>query len=86
MSPIRVLLVDDHRVIREGLQRMLESDSEIQVVGGAASGEEALVQAQPLCPDVILMDIKMRVMNGVETYKRIKKISPQTAVIMMTAY
>ncbi|MBA7629674.1 Transcriptional regulatory protein LiaR [subsurface metagenome] len=65
-DPIRVLLVDDHRVIREGLQRMLEPDAEIKVVGGAESGEEALVQAQQLHPDIILMDIKMPGMGGIK--------------------
>lgn len=85
-DPIRVLLVDDHRVIREGLQRMLEPDSEIKVVGGAESGEEALVQAQQLHPDIILMDIKMPGMGGIKAIGELNKKQPAVNIMVLTAY
>lgn len=85
-DPIRVLLVDDHRVIREGLQRMLEPDAEIKVVGGAESGEEALVQAQQLHPDIILMDIKMPGMGGIKAISELNKKQPAVNIMVLTAY
>ena len=85
-DPIRVLLVDDHRVIREGLQRMLEPDAEIKVVGGAESGEEALVQAQQLHPDIILMDIKMPGMGGIKAIDELNKKQPAVNIMVLTAY
>jgi len=85
-DPIRVLLVDDHRVIREGLQRMLEPDSEIEVVGGAKSGEEALVQARQLRPDIILMDIKMPGMGGIKAIGELNKKQPAVNIMVLTAY
>jgi len=83
---IRVLIVDDHRVIREGLQRMLESDLEIKVVGGAASGEEALIQAQQLHPDIILMDIKMPGMGGIKAIGELRRKQPAVNIMVLTAY
>lgn len=85
-DPIRVLLVDDHRVIREGLQRMLEPDAEIKVVGGAESGEEALVQAQQFHPDIILMDIKMPGMGGIKAIGELNKKQPAVNIMVLTAY
>ena len=64
---IRVLVVDDHHVVREGLRRMLELESSIQVIGEARSGEEAIAKAISLSPDVIVMDLKMPEMDGMET-------------------
>ncbi len=86
MSPIRVVLVDDHQVVREGLRRMLELDKEIQVVGEAASGEEALVQAQQLSPDIILMDIKMPGIGGIEAIRQLKEKQPALNIIVLTIY
>ncbi len=86
MSPVRVLLVDDHQVVREGLQRMLELDEGIQVVGQAASGEEALVKGQELSPDVILMDIKMPGIGGIEAIRQLKGNQPALNIIVLTAY
>ena len=64
---IRVLVVDDHHVVREGLRRMLELENGIQVIGEARSGEEAIAKAVSLSPDVIVMDLKMPVMDGIIT-------------------
>lgn len=86
MGPIRVLVVDDHHVIREGLRRMLESDLEMQVVGAAESGEEALALAEWLCPDIILLDIKMPGMGGIKAIGELKKKQPDVNIMVLTAY
>lgn len=80
----RVLIVDDDISFASGLLDILNEMGYDAIT--VNSGEEALEKVKEVSFDVILMDIKMPVMNGVETYKRIKKISPQTVVIMMTAY
>lgn len=86
MNPIRVLLVDDHPVVREGLRMMLRDEPGIEVQGEAASGEEAVVKVEELKPDVILMDIRMPDVDGMETTRRIKKLYPLISVIMLTMY
>ena len=83
---IRVLLVDDHPVVREGLRKMLDPDSGIEVVGEASSGEESLLQMDELRPDVVLMDIRMPGMGGTEATRKIKAAHPLTPVIMLTMY
>jgi len=86
LKTIRVLLVDDHQVVREGLKRMLESEKWIEVVGGATSGEEAIDCVRHLSPDIILMDIKMPGMGGIEAVRQIKAIQPSVKVIVVTLY
>ncbi len=86
MKSIRVMLVDDHQVVREGLKRMLDLDGDIEVVGEAASGEEALVKAEQLSPDVILMDVKMPGMGGIDAIRELKKRESPAGVIVMTVY
>lgn len=81
---IRLLIVDDHTLIREGLQAIFLSVADIEVIGEAASGAEAIRQAEHLKPDVILMDIQMNDINGIEATKHILEILPQTKVIMLT--
>jgi len=83
---IRVLLVDDHTVVREGLRSMLASDQGIAVVGEAASGEEGIEKVEELSPDVVLMDIRMPGISGIEATKEIKEKAPITSVIMLTMY
>jgi DNA-binding NarL/FixJ family response regulator len=83
---IKVLLVDDHTVVREGVRTMLSGEPDIVVVGEASSGEEALQKAQELEPHVVLMDIRMPGMSGIEATRRIKAVSPTTSVIMLTMY
>ena len=83
-SPIRLLIVDDHTLFREGLQAIFLSVSDIEVVGEAASGEAAIQQAEHLKPPVILMDIQMGDMNGIEASKCILETLPQTKIIMLT--
>lgn len=86
MKSIRVLLVDDHQVVREGLKRMLDLDADIEVVGEAASGEEALTRAEQLSPDVILMDVKMPGMGGIDAIRELKARESAAGVIVMTVY
>lgn len=83
-TAIRLLIVDDHTLFREGLQAIFFAVSDIEVVGEAASGEDAIHQVQLLKPDVILMDIQMEDMNGIEASKRILETLPETKIIMLT--
>ena len=81
---IRVLVVDDHSLFREGLIALLRAAPQTDVVGGARSGGEALAQALQSEPDIVLMDIKMPDMNGIEATRRILAARPQTGIIMLT--
>lgn len=83
---IRVLLVDDHPVVRQGLRRMLELEEDMEVVGEAASGEEALHQIGTVSPDIVVLDIKMPGMGGVETIRQIKEHHPEANAIVLTLY
>lgn len=83
---IRVLVVDDHPVVRKGLGVMLNSDPEIEVVGEVGNGEDAVAKALELEPQVVLMDIRMPGMSGVEATQRIKTARPAIAVIVTTVY
>jgi two-component system response regulator DegU len=86
MKPIKVLLVDDHSLVREGLRRMLEMESDINVIGEADSGESALLKAEQLSPDIILMDVKMPGINGIETIRQLKEKNCDANVIVLTVY
>jgi DNA-binding NarL/FixJ family response regulator len=81
-----VLLVDDHPVVREGIRAMLTGEPGIAVVGEASSGEEALLKASELNPNVVLTDIRMPGMGGMETTRQIKKAHPRVSVIVLTMY
>jgi len=83
---IRVLLVDDHPVVRQGLQALLSTQDGIEVVGEADDGETAVAAAERLSPDVVLMDVVMPGMDGVEALRRIGDRRPQTRVVMLTSY
>jgi NarL family two-component system response regulator LiaR len=82
---IRVLLADDHSVVREGLRMFLGRDPELAVVGEAADGEEAVQLARQLCPDVVLMDLLMPVMDGISATASIRNELPETEVIALTS-
>ena len=86
MDPIRILLVDDHQVVREGLRRMLELEADLKVVGEAADAKEALTQVELLSPEVILMDIKMPGVDGIELTRQLKQKHPSCNIIMLTLY
>jgi two-component system, NarL family, response regulator LiaR len=83
---IRVLLVDDHPVVRQGLRALLSTQDGIDVVGEAGDGEAAVAAAERLSPDVVLMDVVMPGIDGVEALRRIGGRRPQTRVVMLTSY
>ena len=84
MTPIRVLIVDDHTLFREGLRAIFMTVQDIEVIGEAASGRDAIDQVQRLQPDVILMDIQMDDINGMEACHQILGQSPEIKIIMLT--
>ncbi|HEX8998243.1 MAG TPA: response regulator transcription factor [Ktedonobacterales bacterium] len=86
IQAITTLLVDDHQLVRQGVRTFLEKQPDILVVGEAASGAEALRLAADLVPDVVMMDLVMPDMDGVETTRRLKQISPGSQVIILTSY
>jgi NarL family two-component system response regulator LiaR len=83
---IRVLIVDDHEVVRQGVRAYLESQPEFEVVGEAASGREATALASEHVPDVVLMDLVMSGMDGVEATRKVKDASPRSQVVVLTSY
>jgi NarL family two-component system response regulator LiaR len=85
-QPITVLIVDDHQVVRLGLETFLVRQPDIAVVGQASSGEEALRVAAEKVPDVVLMDLIMPGMDGVEATRRVKEISPASQVVILTSF
>jgi DNA-binding NarL/FixJ family response regulator len=86
MDPIRVMLVDDHPVVREGTRELLERQEDLQVVAEAGDGEQAVQLAIEHRPDVVLMDIAIPKLNGIEATRRIKAIDPATVVLVLSAY
>jgi NarL family two-component system response regulator LiaR len=83
---IRVLLAEDHVVVREGTRELVQRERDMEVVGEAGDGEEAIELTDELRPDVVIMDISMPRVNGIEATKRIKERHPTTAVLILTAY
>jgi two-component system, NarL family, response regulator LiaR len=83
---ITVVLTDDHAIVRQGVRAFLETQRDLKVVGEAGSGEEAVALCETLAPDVVLMDLLMPGMGGVEATRRVKAISPRTQVIVLTSY
>jgi NarL family two-component system response regulator LiaR len=86
MEPITVVLADDHAVLREGMRNLLEQQRDITVVGEAGNGHEAVAAVRALKPDIVLMDVVMPRLNGIEATKQIKKTNPTTAVLILSAY
>jgi two-component system response regulator DevR len=85
-EPIRVLLADDHDLVREGLKAMLRHQEDLTVVGEASSGAEAVAEARRTSPDLIVMDVRMPDMSGIEACRDIRSESPEANVLMLTSY
>ena len=83
---ITVLIVDDHEVVRQGVRAYLEAQPDFEVVGEAASGDEAIDLAQEKVPDVVLMDLVMSGMDGVDATRRVKNVSPRSQIVVLTSY
>ena len=83
---IRIMLVDDHEIVRRGLRRMLELEKDIKVIGDCANAEEAFSQVERLSPDIVLMDIKMPETNGIAATQVLKERKPACKIIMLTLY
>lgn len=83
---IKVLIVDDHQVVREGLRRIVQLDSDIEVIGEARNGEEAITKAVSLSPDVVIMDLKMPGMDGITATREIKQRLPEINILVLTLY
>jgi len=85
-DPIRIVLADDHPVYRDGLAGLLSSTTDLTVIGQAATGMEAVALAESLTPDVVVLDLNMPELNGVDAARRIVGAAPHTAVLMLTMY
>src|SRR6266513_362606 len=83
---ITIILVDDHSIVRQGVRALLETQADISIVGEASSGDKAVRLCAEQAPDVVLMDLVMPGMNGVEATRQIKQVSPRTQVIVLTSY
>jgi len=86
MGRISVAIADDHALVRDGTKRILQVENDIEVIGEAGDGEEAVTMISSLKPDVAIVDISMPKLDGIEVTKRIKESSPATAVLILTAY
>jgi len=86
METTKILLVDDHQVVRDGLRHMLELEEDMEIVGEAGDARDAISKVESLSPDIVLMDIKMPGVDGVELTRQLKQIHPSANIIMLTLY
>ncbi|MGO8837710.1 MAG: response regulator [Limisphaerales bacterium] len=85
MKKLRILLADDHKMVREGLRLLIDSQADMRVVGEAANGREVMLKARELKPDVVVMDLSMPELNGLQATERLKAESPEIKVVAITA-
>lgn len=86
MKKIRVLIADDHKIVRQGIRKLLEAEPDLEVVGEACDGRESIKEVQQLKPDLVLMDIAMSNLNGLEATRQIKKALPKVKVLILTMH
>jgi DNA-binding NarL/FixJ family response regulator len=86
MAPIRVLLVDDHEIARKGIRSVLTSDASLAVVSEAADGEEAVKRTEELRPDIILLDITLPGISGIQAARKIRVVSPESRIIFLSQH
>src|ERR1051325_3667967 len=86
MKRISILLAEDHTVVREGFRKLLDAEDDIEVIGEAQTGRHAVVMAKTLCPDVVVMDIAMPLLNGLEATRQLLKANPATKILMLSAH
>ncbi len=86
MAKIRLILADDHAVVRSGIRMLLEAQPDIEIVAEVESGRQAVEEARKIRPDVILMDVQMPELNGIEATQQIKKLAPDTAILALTMH
>lgn len=86
VKPIKVLIAEDHTIVRQGLARLLSDQPGLEVIGQAVNGRDAVEMAEKLNPDIIIMDIAMPKMNGIEAAKKIRKLLPRTKILILSMY
>ncbi len=86
MSKIRVLLADDHTIVRQGLRALLDTHEDIEIVGEAENGRQAFEKTEQISPDIVVLDITMPYLNGIEATRKIKKMNPEIKVIVLTVH
>lgn len=86
MNPMRILIADDHEIVRRGLRNLLETQPQWEVAGEAITGREAVEEARRLSPDLVIMDISMPEMNGLEATRQICKLAPETQVLILSIH
>jgi DNA-binding NarL/FixJ family response regulator len=86
MSKLRILLAEDHATVREGLRLIVNAQSDMEVVGEASDGREALARAQELLPDIVVMDVSMPKLNGLRATEKLKQVCPQVKVLTLTRH
>src|SRR5687767_13414428 len=86
MASIRIMLADDHSVVREGIKRLIDSQPDFELVGEASDGAETVELAAALRPDLLMIDVSMPRLNGIEATQRIKTASPETRILVLTVH